>query len=436
MRSRTYVIASLALLSIAIGTSQTVISTNPAGTITVTQAAAALANAPGPVKIPIPQENIVLTRVVYTTRGIDGSRQEVSGLIAMPASGAPKGVVIYYHGTTADRNYVPSRFQVSTMQPAEVASASAAFAGGGYAVLMPDYLGLGVNQTVHPYPLASVNWRAGVDMLPAVTQISTDNRLPLGSQLYVSGYSEGGAVAMWAAMELDRQSPRGFRYVSAAPLSGPYDLTGAQMPFMTREIKNLETLGATVYFLSYVGYSGYANQGFNLSDYFVPSFASYIPVVFGRSLSDEAYARELMVKAAELGAFTSIERLMQPPFFRAMQEGAVDNPFSKLMQQNNCFDWTPQRPLFLFCIENDTMVDPQNTYHAIRAMRARGVTDQTMGFHIGSSNLKLNHATAQPSAVALARQFFDVGLARVPTTELPASAKPAEGSKPSALLLR
>jgi alpha-beta hydrolase superfamily lysophospholipase len=315
------------------------------------------------------------------------------------------------------------------MQPAEVASASIAFAGGGYAVLMPDYLGLGVNQTVHPYPLASINWRSGVDMLPAVTQLATDSRLPLGSQLYVSGYSEGGGVAMWAAKELERQSPKGFRYVSAAPLSGPYDLTGAQMPFMTREIKQPEVLAATVYFLAYVGYSGLKNFGFDLEDFFVPSFASYIPVVFGRSLSDEAYARELMVKAVELGALTSIERLMQAPFFRAMQEEDVDNPLSRLMQQNNCFDWTPKRPLFLFCIENDTLVNPQNTYHAIHAMRARGVNNQTMGFHVASSDLKLSHETAQPSAVALARRFFDVGLARVPTTELPASANPGEGSK-------
>src|SRR5690606_12029813 len=101
-----------------------------------------------------------------------------------------------------------------------------AFASGGYAIAMPDYIGQGDHTGGHPYPANVTNSFAGMDLIKPAREVARRNNLTIGSSLYVTGYSEGGGVAMAQVRELERSNDPLHRVTAAAPASGPYDLSG------------------------------------------------------------------------------------------------------------------------------------------------------------------------------------------------------------------
>ncbi len=126
----------------------------------------------------------------------------VSGGLLMPqgiTGNQLKGVVVFFHGTTTDNSEVGSNFTSN----GETQLCAQVFASQGYAVLIPDYVGQGVNYaTVHPYVLyPQVSAKTAVDMLTAVQPLLAQqygiNPGDPALKLFSTGYSEGGAYALW-----------------------------------------------------------------------------------------------------------------------------------------------------------------------------------------------------------------------------------------------
>ena len=124
----------------------------------------------------------------------------VSGGLAMPTGidkSKIKGVITYFHGTQLDNQDVGSN-----IQSANTLLAISIFASQGYIVVMPDYIGQGVNYgDVHPYvvyPKATA--QTAIDMLSAVKQ-AIQNQYGFAAtdklKLFSVGYSEGGAYSLW-----------------------------------------------------------------------------------------------------------------------------------------------------------------------------------------------------------------------------------------------
>ena len=109
-----------------------------------------------------------------------------------------KGVIVYFHGTTFRNTLVGSN-----LDNPETQLCAQVFASQGYVVLIPDYVGQGVDwQSVHPYVLyPTVSAQTAVDMLAAVkpTLRSRFNLTVLDPplKLFSTGYSEGGAYSLW-----------------------------------------------------------------------------------------------------------------------------------------------------------------------------------------------------------------------------------------------
>ena len=110
-----------------------------------------------------------------------------------------KGVVVYFHGTTFNKSQVPSNYERSI----EAQLMAEVFASQGYIVVMPDYVGQGVDwQDVHPYVLyPQVSAKTATDMLSAVrANLVTSYGILPGDpalKLFSVGYSEGGAYSLW-----------------------------------------------------------------------------------------------------------------------------------------------------------------------------------------------------------------------------------------------
>ncbi len=136
--------------------SDNLVSSTRTGTMSIAQINQRLKTvfSPSP---PAPTSNAIdLYKVNYRSQDDNARPVILSGLVVLPQGGAPKGLVIFNHGTTADPNVSPSRY-TGGAKPAEVESVILAFASGGYAVSMPDYLGLGDHKGAHPYPPAIKN---------------------------------------------------------------------------------------------------------------------------------------------------------------------------------------------------------------------------------------------------------------------------------------
>nr|MBA4123459.1 hypothetical protein [Acidobacteriota bacterium] len=128
-----------------------------------------------------------LYKVNYRSQDERNRPVVLSGLVVLPRGGAPNGLVIFNHGTIVNSAFAPSRF-TGKSNDSDAQMATLAFASGGYAVAMPDYLGLGDNKGAHPYPLGAINSRSAVDIIEPARALAKRQNTEVGSRLFVSGY--------------------------------------------------------------------------------------------------------------------------------------------------------------------------------------------------------------------------------------------------------
>lgn len=350
-------------------------------------------------EMPLPTGARVL-KLNYSSPNSPSGYQRLSGALYLPTDVAPRGLVVFYHGTTISRNEVPSRLVESATLDA------LPFLAQGFAVALPDYIGQGDSPGRHPYPLGRINAWSGIDMVAPARKVAADLGLPVGDALFVSGYSEGGAVAMWGARHAQENPRLGIRWRAAAPLSGPYDLSGVTAQSMIQAQSNPIWRAVRVMLVAYIGYS--AEQwvpGSKLSDFFVPAFASYVPLVFKEAKDDDAATKRLVIKALEINPLAvSIKPILQPKFAKALESGDQKLPLMQTMTQNNCYDWAPQMPMRMVALERDFVVVVENTKKALAAMRARGVPASRVDAVILPDDL--NHITAAPKCGLIAAEYF------------------------------
>lgn len=363
-----------------------------------------------------------LYKLRYRSLNDVGAPVVLSALVVLPQGGAPKGLILFNHGTTADRNASPSRFTGYVQEgvfASETELATLAFATGGYAVAMPDYLGLGDDKGPHPYPLGSINSRSAIDLILPARSLASRQNIAVGPRLFVAGYSEGGATAMWTVKNLESKAGAGYKVTAAAPMSGPYDLSDVTRQGLIAPIANLQDIAVRLYLLGYTLHYFQVRHGLKLTDYLTPSMAATVAAVFGKDLPDGTILQRLALTAILTGANQSLNRAITPRFKKAIQNLDTSDPIVRELRKSDCFDWSPRTPLLLTYLPNDTIVASANTLKAIKTMRARGVGANVVRDY-AIRNKQLNHITAIGPSFLMARRFFDGGFK---ATSGPTSAK-------------
>ncbi len=357
------------------------------------------------------RSSLNLYKVTYRSRDVNGRNAVLSGLIIVPANGAPNGLVIFNHGTTVYNNHMPSRF-VGAANGTEPETAMLAFASGGYAIAMPDYIGQGDHTGGHPYPANVVNSFAGMDLIKPARAVGRRHNLAIGSSLYITGYSEGGGVAMVQVRELERSNDPMHRVTAAAPASGPYDLSGTTVEFMLEQPTDQAGFVVRTYLLGDMVYFLHKNKGVKITDYFKPSMAFTISNSYGGKIKDADIVKRIGLTAILMRAKNNIFNVVTPRFKLVMETMDLRDPAAKLLKDNDCYDWSPRSKMLLINLEGDTIVAPRNSEVAFRTMRRRGVGRDSLRRYIIKDS-KLNHLTAVPAAMLKARQFFDSGFAGI-----------------------
>lgn len=166
--------------------------------------------------------------ITFWTLGGAGETTESSGALmvptgAAPACSGPRPIVEYAHGTNP--NKALNIADITNTSNTEGALIAAMFAAQGYIVVAPNYAGYDISTLgYHPFLNAAQQSGEMRDILEAartalpntLSSATSDN-----GQLFLTGYSEGGYVAM---ATLRAMQAAGEKVTAAAPMSGPYAL--------------------------------------------------------------------------------------------------------------------------------------------------------------------------------------------------------------------
>jgi hypothetical protein len=221
-------------------------------------------------------------KIQYATVDDRGEATDASAALMAPTGtgascSAARPIVLYARGTSTDR--AVDLTNLDNPQNAEGLLVAAFFASQGFLVVAPHYTGYDTSTLDHhPYLVADAQ---AADMIDALT--AARSALPLSAatgttddgRLYVTGYSQGGHVALATQRALERE---GRTVTAAAPLSGPY----APSAFVDAVFAGRVSGGATVLgsFLFTAYQRAYGDVYSSPADMFEPQYADEIESLF------------------------------------------------------------------------------------------------------------------------------------------------------------
>ena len=166
--------------------------------------------------------------VKFWTVGGANETTESSGALMVPTGAAPacsgaRPIVLYAHATNTDKTL--NIADITNTSNSEGVLIAAMFAAQGYIVVAPNYAGYDISALgYHPFLNAEQQSGEMIDILtaartalPKTFSASTSD----SGKLFITGYSEGGHVAMATQRALEAS---GAKITGAAPMSGPYAL--------------------------------------------------------------------------------------------------------------------------------------------------------------------------------------------------------------------
>jgi len=283
-------------------------------------------------------------RVIYRTHDSGGRPLQVSGLMALPGGKAPKGLVSFQHGTTTTRSAVPSNLSLDGLAAAVV------FAGNGYAMIAPDYIGQGVSDRPHPYYVAEDAARAVVDMIAA----TRDGAGAPNARPFLIGFSEGAYASLAAQREMESRNEA---VLGVAAISGAYHLRDVTLPTTLAGGARQDSLYLALWVRGYADHYRHA-----LDEVFTPLYARLIPVLFDHPHSPAEIVRALPRNPREMFA---------PGFLRALDQNRRHWLLDAL-RGNDVANWSPRAPVRLYYGLKDVDVRPDEALSARKTLSHPG----------------------------------------------------------------
>ena len=153
---------------------------------------------------------------IYPSVDIHGNSISLSGKIIVPANKPIKRYIIVSHYTIGSNVEAPS----------QSFSLEGLLVKLGYGLIIPDYLGYGVTaDSIHPYLVMDVTAQSVVDMyLAAVPFLKAAGLTPEKDDVYLMGYSQGGAVTMAVQRLIEKYYADKIKIRRVFAGGGPYDV--------------------------------------------------------------------------------------------------------------------------------------------------------------------------------------------------------------------
>jgi poly(3-hydroxybutyrate) depolymerase len=355
-----------------------------------------------------PKCNIEVHQIRYQTVGAQNEGATASGALMVPTGTdptcqGPRPIVLYAHGSSPNKAY--NLAAVNGQDNFEAVLIAAAFAAQGYIVVAPNYAGYDTSSlTYHPYLVAD---QQSKDMIDALT--ASRKALPVagapgttdGGKLFITGYSQGGYVAMATHRALQAA---GAAVTASAPMSGPYTLSAFGDAIFQGQVTQGAPVNVTVLMTSY--HKAYGNIYAAPTDVFEARYATGIDALlpsttpigdlyaqgrlpkeqlFSSTPPDPAYAPQTpATQPAQLASqfakgfgpeslVTNAYRLAYlqdaqvqpdggfPTTTNGLPPTAPTNTFRQALKTNDLRNWAPTAPMLLCAGNNDPTVLYLNT---------------------------------------------------------------------------
>ncbi len=328
-------------------------------------------------------------RVLYNTEHPILGTIQASGAFSMPTTlDCALPVAVYQHGTTFNRTGVPSFLSIEH-------NIGAILSSSGYASVLPDYMGLGDSEGMHPYVHAGTQAQAGVDMLRAVREMQEQLNYELRNELFICGYSQGGHASMALFKEIETNLADEFFVAGASPMSGPYAVFDVQEQVMWQDYSSPAYLP---YLL--IGYQSIYPQLADYSNIWKPEFDH-----FNNFTGDSDDFFEIL----------NLVEIPDNPSTMIKQEfideyDADDNhPLKVVLRENENHDWVPSAPVLLSGCCDDEQVLYENAIVAEETFNENGAADVArIDFCTLFGNTGfLGHNGCVPYCLLWTKNFFD-----------------------------
>lgn len=234
----------------------------------------------------------------YTVGGADESTTASGALMVPSGSGAScqgaRPIVLYAHGTTTERNF--NIADLTDQQNSEGILLAAFFAARGYIVVAPNYAGYDTSTlTYHPFLVGDQQSKDMIDALTAArTALSSNSQVSDNGKLFITGYSQGGYVAMATQRALQAAA---MTVTAGAPMSGPYALAAFVDAEFEGEVGGGAPVVATLLLTAYQ--NSYGNIYSAATDVIAAQYAPGIATLFPSTLSrSQIYADGLLPQTA------------------------------------------------------------------------------------------------------------------------------------------
>jgi pimeloyl-ACP methyl ester carboxylesterase len=303
--------------------------------------------------------DIEVQKITYKTT-FQNKNIKASGLVYLPKTAGNYPVLCFQNGTNTLHSEAPSVNPGSDdwFMLESVASM-------GFIVVIPDYIGFGESSNLaHPYLQAESSTQSILDMLRAVSELSTEDKIVAKptKDLFIFGYSQGGWATMQLQKAIETNYSSEFNLVASSCAAGPYSI-GFMCDYITKS-----TDYPLPYFLAYL-LNAYKSIGLinnPLSDFFQEPYASKIPRLYDGKHSGGTINSELTTKMANL----------LTPEFRTGY--ATDPKFSVLksaFNANSVVAWNISTPTRLYHGVNDDYIPVSMSQKMFQDFKTAGVPD-------------------------------------------------------------
>jgi pimeloyl-ACP methyl ester carboxylesterase len=244
-----------------------------------------------------PACTVTVYHMEYETVGGQGEATTASGALMVPSGSdsscqGPFPVVLYAHGTSADKAYnIANLTSTAGDVNDEAVLMATVFAARGYIVVAPNYAGYDTSTlSYHPYLVAAQQSHDMMDALTAAKSALSGLGASASSKLFVTGYSQGGYVAL---ATLSAMQSAGIPVTAAGPMSGPYALSAFGDAIFMGEPNGSAVLNFTLVTDSYQ--NSYGNLYTDPTDIFSPQYATNIGSLLpGTMTTSELYSQGLL----------------------------------------------------------------------------------------------------------------------------------------------
>jgi hypothetical protein len=248
--------------------------------------------------------------IQFWTVGALGEVTESSGALmvptgAAPACSGPRPIVLYAHGTQFEKAF--NIADITNPTNSEGAVIAATFAAQGYIVVAPNYAGYDTS-TLGYHPFLNATQQSG-EMIDALTAARTALPTTFAAStsdsgvLFLSGYSEGGFVAMATQRAMEGAN---IAVTAAAPMSGPYALEALFDAIVTGDVNVGSTLFTPLVTTSYQ--RAYGNIYSATTDFYSATYATGIDTLMPTTVTpySDLFVQGKLPKSAVFDSTTPV----------------------------------------------------------------------------------------------------------------------------------